>query len=61
MIYIWLLGVLCLFWFIGDFDELVVTHNEVVLKNITEDLQNLPHLPTEAMFNLEHLAMQKVS
>uniref|UniRef100_U3IRF0 Uncharacterized protein n=1 Tax=Anas platyrhynchos platyrhynchos TaxID=8840 RepID=U3IRF0_ANAPP len=39
---------------------LVVTHNEVVLKNITEDLQNLPHLPTEAMFNLEHLAMQKM-
>uniref|UniRef100_A0A8B9QSY6 Uncharacterized protein n=1 Tax=Anas platyrhynchos TaxID=8839 RepID=A0A8B9QSY6_ANAPL len=31
-----------------------------VLKNITEDLQNLPHLPTEAMFNLEHLAMQKM-
>uniref|UniRef100_A0A8B9CFZ4 Uncharacterized protein n=1 Tax=Anser brachyrhynchus TaxID=132585 RepID=A0A8B9CFZ4_9AVES len=39
--------------------ELVVTNNEVVLKNITEDLQNLPHLPTEAMFNLEHIAMQK--
>uniref|UniRef100_A0A8C3GF24 Uncharacterized protein n=1 Tax=Cairina moschata TaxID=8855 RepID=A0A8C3GF24_CAIMO len=39
---------------------LVVTHNEVVLKNITEDLQNLPHLPTEAMFNLEHLALQKM-
>uniref|UniRef100_A0A493SW44 Uncharacterized protein n=1 Tax=Anas platyrhynchos platyrhynchos TaxID=8840 RepID=A0A493SW44_ANAPP len=43
-----------------QWDVLVVTHNEVVLKNITEDLQNLPHLPTEAMFNLEHLAMQKM-
>ncbi|XP_021258051.1 uncharacterized protein LOC110401357 isoform X3 [Numida meleagris] len=41
-----------------DFDEFVVTNNDVILKNIAEDLRN--HLPIEAMFNSEHLAIQKV-
>ncbi|XP_061223560.1 uncharacterized protein LOC133219918 isoform X6 [Neopsephotus bourkii] len=41
-----------------DFDELVVTNNEVVLKNIAEDLRN--RLPMEAMFNSEHQAVQKI-
>lgn len=36
-----------------------MTNNDVVLKNIAEDLRN--HLPIEAMFNSEHLAIQKVS
>ncbi|XP_021258050.1 uncharacterized protein LOC110401357 isoform X2 [Numida meleagris] len=42
----------------SDFDEFVVTNNDVILKNIAEDLRN--HLPIEAMFNSEHLAIQKV-
>ncbi|XP_015720478.1 uncharacterized protein LOC107315039 isoform X2 [Coturnix japonica] len=42
----------------SDFDEFVVTNNDVVLKNIAEDLRN--HLPIEAMFNSEHLAIQKI-
>ncbi|KAF1497234.1 hypothetical protein FQV18_0005607, partial [Eudyptula minor novaehollandiae] len=41
-----------------DFDELVVSNNDVVLKNIAEDLRN--HLPIEAMFNSEHQAIQKI-
>lgn len=49
----------CLSWFIDDFDELVVSNNDVVLKNIAEDLRN--RLPIEAMFNSEHQAIQKVS
>ncbi|XP_062432073.1 uncharacterized protein LOC134140628 [Rhea pennata] len=42
----------------NDFDDLVVNNNDVVLKNIAEDLRN--RLPFEAMFNSEHLAMQKI-
>ncbi|XP_062479263.1 uncharacterized protein LOC134166009 isoform X2 [Pezoporus occidentalis] len=42
----------------NDFDELVVTNNDVVLKNIAEDLRNC--LPMEAMFNSEHQAVQKI-
>ncbi|XP_074441246.1 uncharacterized protein LOC141742561 isoform X2 [Larus michahellis] len=41
-----------------DFDELVVSNNDVVLKNIAEDLRN--RLPIEAMFNSEHQAVQKI-
>ncbi|XP_009695844.1 PREDICTED: uncharacterized protein LOC104159594, partial [Cariama cristata] len=41
-----------------DFDELVVSNNDVVLKNIAEDLRS--HLPIEAMFNSEHQAAQKM-
>ncbi|XP_010582289.1 PREDICTED: uncharacterized protein LOC104841938 [Haliaeetus leucocephalus] len=41
-----------------DFDELVVSNNDVVLKNIAEDLRN--RLPIEAMFNSEHQAIQKI-
>uniref|UniRef100_A0A8B9N4E2 Methyltransferase type 11 domain-containing protein n=1 Tax=Accipiter nisus TaxID=211598 RepID=A0A8B9N4E2_9AVES len=43
---------------IDDFDELVVSNNDVVLKNIAEDLRN--RLPIEAMFNSEHQAIQKI-
>lgn len=46
-------------WFIDDFDELVVSNNDVVLKKIAEDLRNC--LPIEAMFSSEHQAIQKVS
>ncbi|XP_033918260.1 uncharacterized protein [Melopsittacus undulatus] len=42
----------------NDFDELLVTNNDVVLKNIAEDLRN--RLPVEAMFNSEHQAVQKI-
>ncbi|XP_050753048.1 uncharacterized protein LOC127016537 [Gymnogyps californianus] len=42
----------------NDFDELVVSNNDVVLKNIAEDLRN--RLPIEAMFNSEHQALQKI-
>ncbi|XP_009462375.1 PREDICTED: uncharacterized protein LOC104011801 [Nipponia nippon] len=42
----------------NDFDELVVSNNDVVLKNIAEDLRN--RLPIEAMFNSEHQAIQKI-
>ncbi|XP_030308013.1 uncharacterized protein LOC103538841 isoform X1 [Calypte anna] len=42
----------------SDFDELVVSNSDVVLKNIAEDLRN--HLPIEAMFNSEHRAVQKI-
>ncbi|XP_068016460.1 uncharacterized protein [Melanerpes formicivorus] len=42
----------------SDFDELVVSNNDVVLKNIAEDLRN--RLPVEAMFNSEHQAVQKI-
>lgn len=44
---------------IDDFDELVVSNNDVVLRNIAEDLRN--RLPIEAMFTSEHQAVQKVS
>nr|XP_009942465.1 PREDICTED: uncharacterized protein LOC104338142 [Opisthocomus hoazin] len=43
---------------IDDFDELVVSNSDVVLKNIAEDLRN--RLPIEAMFNSEHQAVQKI-
>ncbi|XP_025950853.1 uncharacterized protein LOC112980317 isoform X2 [Dromaius novaehollandiae] len=43
---------------VDDFDDLVVNNNDVVLKNIAEDLRN--RLPIEAMFNSEHLAIQKI-
>lgn len=49
----------CLPWFTDDFDELVVSNNDVVLKNIAEDLRD--RLPIEAMLNSEHQAVQKVS
>ncbi|XP_054056680.1 uncharacterized protein LOC128909275 [Rissa tridactyla] len=42
----------------NDFDELMVSNNDVVLKNIAEDLRN--RLPIEAMFNSEHQAVQKI-
>uniref|UniRef100_A0A8C3GF19 Uncharacterized protein n=1 Tax=Cairina moschata TaxID=8855 RepID=A0A8C3GF19_CAIMO len=45
---------------VSSINNLFFFFNNIVLKNITEDLQNLPHLPTEAMFNLEHLALQKM-
>lgn len=45
--------------FIDDFDELVVSNDDVVLRNIAEDLRN--RLPIEAMFTSEHQAVQKVS
>ncbi|KFV90357.1 hypothetical protein N326_00576, partial [Eurypyga helias] len=41
-----------------DFDELVVSNNDVVLKNIAEDLRSC--LPIEAMLNSEHQAVQKI-
>ncbi|KAJ7417205.1 hypothetical protein WISP_65980 [Willisornis vidua] len=40
-----------------DFDDLVVSNNDVVLKNIAEDLRN--RLPIEAMLTSEHQAVQK--
>uniref|UniRef100_A0A8C6Z531 Methyltransferase type 11 domain-containing protein n=1 Tax=Nothoprocta perdicaria TaxID=30464 RepID=A0A8C6Z531_NOTPE len=43
----------------SDFDDLVVNNSDVVLKNIAEDLQN--HIPREATFNSEHLALQKIN
>ncbi|KAM9290750.1 uncharacterized protein RDI95_003386 isoform 3-T3 [Morus bassanus] len=46
------------FYFYYDFDELVVSNNDVVLKNIAEDLRNC--LPIEAMFSSEHQAIQKI-
>lgn len=49
----------CLSCFIDDFDELVVSNDDVVLRNIAEDLRN--RLPIEAMFTSEHQAVQKVS
>ncbi|XP_071601156.1 uncharacterized protein [Heliangelus exortis] len=42
----------------SDFDELVVSNSDVVLKNIAEDLRN--RLPIEAMFKSEHQAVQKI-
>uniref|UniRef100_A0A8C0VC38 Methyltransferase type 11 domain-containing protein n=1 Tax=Cyanistes caeruleus TaxID=156563 RepID=A0A8C0VC38_CYACU len=41
-----------------DFDELVVSNNDVVFRNIAEDLRN--RLPIEAMFTSEHQAVQKI-
>ncbi|XP_032917932.1 uncharacterized protein LOC116997402 isoform X1 [Catharus ustulatus] len=41
-----------------DFDELVVSNDDVVLRNIAEDLRN--RLPIEAMFTSEHQAVQKI-
>lgn len=59
MICIWLFRGFCLSWFTDDFDELVVSNSDVVLRNIAEDLRN--RLPIEAMFTSEHQAVQKVS
>lgn len=59
MIYIWLFRGFCLSWFTDDFDELTMSNNDVVLKNIAEDLRN--RLPIEAMLSSEHEAVQKVS
>ncbi|XP_062351370.1 uncharacterized protein LOC134045564 [Cinclus cinclus] len=44
--------------FRDDFDELVVSNDDVVLRNIAEDLRN--RLPIEAMFTSEHQAVQKI-
>ncbi|XP_038612692.1 uncharacterized protein LOC119937125 [Tachyglossus aculeatus] len=41
-----------------DFDEFTQDNNEIVLKSIAGDLRNC--LPPEAMFNSEHLALQKI-
>ncbi|XP_023782969.1 uncharacterized protein LOC111929581 [Cyanistes caeruleus] len=55
----------CALWFVAptvrwrdDFDELVVSNNDVVFRNIAEDLRN--RLPIEAMFTSEHQAVQKI-
>ncbi|KAI1237764.1 hypothetical protein IHE44_0013850, partial [Lamprotornis superbus] len=45
-------------WRLDDFDELVVSNDDVVLRNIAEDLRN--RLPIEAMFTSEHQAIQKI-
>ncbi|EMP30751.1 hypothetical protein UY3_12173, partial [Chelonia mydas] len=41
-----------------DFDEFMLSNNDVVLRSIAEDLRNC--LPIEAMLNSEHLAIQKI-
>lgn len=49
------------FWvfFAGDFDEFIQDNNDIMLKNIAEDLRNC--LPLETMLSSEHLALQKVN
>ncbi|KAM6275008.1 uncharacterized protein LJ264_003962 isoform 2-T2 [Porphyrio hochstetteri] len=42
----------------SDFDEFMVSNNDVVLKNIAEELRNC--LPIEAMLSSEHQAIQKI-
>ncbi|XP_037756531.1 uncharacterized protein LOC102938422 isoform X1 [Chelonia mydas] len=42
----------------NDFDEFMLSNNDVVLRSIAEDLRNC--LPIEAMLNSEHLAIQKI-
>lgn len=49
----------CLFFFPGDFDEFTQDNNDIMLKNIAEDLRNC--LPLETMLSSEQLALQKVS
>ncbi|KAB0369483.1 hypothetical protein FD755_019488 [Muntiacus reevesi] len=41
-----------------DFDEFTQDNNDVILKNIAEDLRNC--LPLETMLSSEHLALQKI-
>ncbi|ELK11326.1 hypothetical protein PAL_GLEAN10008497 [Pteropus alecto] len=41
-----------------DFDEFTHDNNEIMLKNIAEDLRNC--LPLETMLSSEHLALQKI-
>ncbi|KAM9711312.1 uncharacterized protein ACBT57_020744 isoform 1-T1 [Dama dama] len=41
-----------------DFDEFTQDNNDVILKNIAEDLRNC--LPRETMLSSEHLALQKI-
>ena len=43
----------------GDFDEFTQDNNDIMLKNIAEDLRNC--LPLETMLSSEHLALQKVN
>ena len=47
------------FFFAGDFDEFIQDNNDIILKNIAEDLRNC--LPLETMLSSEHLALQKVN
>uniref|UniRef100_A0A452HXS0 Uncharacterized protein n=1 Tax=Gopherus agassizii TaxID=38772 RepID=A0A452HXS0_9SAUR len=42
----------------NNFDEFMLSNNDVVLRSIAEDLRNC--LPIEAMFSSEHLAIQKI-
>ncbi|XP_026507285.1 uncharacterized protein LOC112103980 isoform X3 [Terrapene carolina triunguis] len=42
----------------NDFDEFMLSNNDVVLRSIAEDLRNC--LPIEAMLNSEHLAIKKI-
>ncbi|KAI5186472.1 uncharacterized protein LOC118910322 isoform X2 [Manis pentadactyla] len=41
-----------------DFDEFTQDNNDIMLKNIAEDLRNC--LPLETMLSSEHLALQKI-
>ncbi|KAM9092068.1 uncharacterized protein [Eschrichtius robustus] len=41
-----------------DFDEFIQDNNDIILKNIAEDLRNC--LPLETMLSSEHLALQKI-
>ncbi|XP_060150736.1 uncharacterized protein [Globicephala melas] len=41
-----------------DFDEFIQDNNDIMLKNIAEDLRNC--LPLETMLSSEHLALQKI-
>ncbi|XP_008572254.1 PREDICTED: uncharacterized protein LOC103591546 [Galeopterus variegatus] len=41
-----------------DFDEFTEDNNDIILKNIAEDLRNC--LPLETMLSSEHLALQKI-
>jgi hypothetical protein len=47
------------FFFPGDFDEFTQDNNDIMLKNIADDLRNC--LPLESMLSSEHLALQKVN
>nr|XP_040130782.1 uncharacterized protein LOC101964833 isoform X2 [Ictidomys tridecemlineatus] len=42
----------------GDFDEFTQDNNDIMLKNIADDLRNC--LPLETMLSSEHLALQKI-
>ncbi|KAF3830748.1 hypothetical protein GH733_001643 [Mirounga leonina] len=41
-----------------DFDEFTQDNNDIMLKNIAEDLRNC--LPLETMLSSEHVALQKI-